>query len=145
MAHITSANAVITISVSGVFSTPFQLQGFSADNIYDAPETELVQTSMGVDGRLSGGIVFNPFEQTFMIQADSVDTIRFFETWAGRMRTNKTPYTANGNTRLSSVNRNYVMRKGFLVNAHQIAPGARTLQPRRFTIRWESVTPASIA
>lgn len=145
MANLTSANAVITLRVSGVFSTPFQLQGFSADNIFDAPETEFVQTAMGVDGHLSGGMVFNPFEQTFMIQADSVETLARFERWSERQNTNKTVYVASGTTKLIAVNRTYTMRRGFLVSGNQVAPAARILQPRRFTIRWEGVTANPIA
>lgn len=144
MASITSANSVITISVTGIFSTPFQLQGFSADNIYDAPELEVVQTAMGVDGRLSGGFVFNPVVQTFSIQADS-ETNRFFETWAARMKTRKDVYVAQGTTKLVSVNRSYTMRRGFLTTVHQLAPAARILQPRRYTVTWESVTAAPLA
>lgn len=143
MASITSANAVITLQVTGIFTTPFQLQGFSADNIYDAPETELVQTAMGVDGRLSGGFVFNPVDQSFSIQADS-ETNTFFETWAARMNTQKDVYVAEGTTRLISVNRAYVMRRGFLVNAHQFPAAGRILQPRRYTVRWERVTSTPI-
>lgn len=144
MASITSANAVITIQVTGIFSTPFQLQGFSADNIYDMPETELVQTAMGVDGRLSGGFVFNPVDQTFSVQADS-ETNAFFETWASRMNTLKDVYVAEGQTRLLSVGTSYVMRRGFLVNAHQMPAAGRILQPRRYTVRWERVTSTPIA
>lgn len=145
MANITSANAVITITVPGIFSTPVQLQGFSADNIYDSPETEIIQTSMGVDGRLSGGVVFNAYEQTFMIQADSAETIKFFETWTTRIQTRKAPFPAEGTTTLVAVNRTFYMRRGFLVRTHQTPPAGRILQPRRFTIQWNSVTPAPVA
>ena len=143
MASLTSANAIITLSVPGVFTTPVRLQGFSADNIYDTPETETVQTAMGVDGRLSGGFVFNPVDQTFTIQADS-ETNAFFETWAARMNTQKDVYVAEGTTRLLSVNTSYVMRRGFLVNAHLVPAAARILQPRRYTLRWERVTATPI-
>ena len=34
---LTSANAVITLSVAIVFPTPQQIQKFSTDNIYEAP------------------------------------------------------------------------------------------------------------
>lgn len=143
MASITSANAVITISVPGVFTTPFQLQGFSADNIYDAPELETVQTAMGVDGRLSGGFVYNAVSQTFSVQADS-ETNAFFETWMGRMRTLKDVYVGEGTTRLVSVGTTYVMKRGFLTTAHVMPAAARILQPRRYTIQWQSVTPSPI-
>lgn len=143
MTDITSANAIITIAVSSIFSTPVQLQGFSADNIYDLPEQEIIQTSMGVDGRLSGGFIFNPTDQTFMLQPDS-PSIRFFERWAATMTTQKAPYVAQGRTKLLSVNRSYVMNKGFLVSLPKAPAAGRVLQPRRFMIRWESVVSNAI-
>lgn len=144
MANLTSANAVITLQVAGVFSTSFRLEGFSADNIFDAPETEFAQTAMGVDGRLSAGMVFNPFVQTFMIQADSSETLARFERWAERQQTNRTVYEASGTTKLVSVNRSYILKRGFLTTGNQVPPAGRILQPRRFTITWESVTASPI-
>lgn len=142
MANLTAADAEILISVSGVFSTPFQIQGFSADNVYDNPEVELAQTAMGVDGRLSAGMVFNPIDQNFSIQADSLETISFFDTWSQRQLTNKTVYVATGSTLLRGVETRYVMRRGFLITANQMPSAARILQPRRFLIRWEGIVPS---
>ena len=81
MSTLTAANAVITLTVPFLFPTPVQLQGFSADNIYDMDNVDQIETAMGVDGILSGGFVFNPVNQTFVLQADS-PSIAFFETWA---------------------------------------------------------------
>lgn len=138
MASLTSANAIITLSVAGIFNTPIQLQGFSADNIYDTPENEIVQTAMGVDGILSGGFVFNPVDQTIELQADSASN-DFFETWAAQMLAARDVYTAEGQTNLVALGRTYVMTKGFFVNFHQFAPAAKILQRRRYTLRWERI------
>ncbi|RWH57849.1 MAG: hypothetical protein EOQ81_14795 [Mesorhizobium sp.] len=128
MSSLTAANAVITLAVANLFPTPFQLQGFSADNIYDLDSVDQVETAMGVDGILSGGFVYNPINQTFVLQADS-PSIAFFETWAATQVQAKDVYTANGSTTLPSLGRSYISTKGFLVS----------LQPRRFAIRWQSV------
>ena len=55
MASITSANAVLTMSISGLFNAPFQLQGFSGEDIYTSGPLAAVETIMGLDGKLSGG------------------------------------------------------------------------------------------
>lgn len=135
---ITSANAIVTLSVTGIFSTPIQIQGFSADNVYDAPETEITQVLMGVDGLLSGGFVYNPVTQTFTLQADS-ESNRFFETWAANMFTARDIYIATGTTNLVSTGRSYRMERGFLTAAHQFPTAGRVLQPRRYTIQWQRV------
>ncbi|BCH11937.1 hypothetical protein MesoLj131c_61950 [Mesorhizobium sp. 131-3-5] len=138
MTSLTAANAVITLTVPLVFPTPIQLQGFAADNIYDMDNVDQVETAMGVDGILSGGFVFNPTNQTFVLQADS-PSIAFFETWAATQRQAKDVYTANGSTTLVSVGRSYISTKGFLVSMPPMPAAGKILQPRRFAIRWESV------
>ncbi len=137
---ITSANAIITLAITDLFPVPQQLQGFAADNIYDAGTQDIVETAMGVDGILSGGFVYNPTEQTFSLQADS-DSNTLFEQWAAAQKTQKDVYTAMGRTTLPSLKQQWVMTKGFLVNMPFIPSAARTLQPRRYVIRWESVVP----
>ncbi len=138
MASITSANAIITLTIPGLFSIPQQLQGFSADNIYDMATQEIVQTMMGVDGKLSGGFVFNPIEQTFDLMADSASN-QIFETWAATQRQAKDVYIANGETTLISVNKSYICNNGFLVSLPPAPSAGRVLQPRKYVIRWESI------
>jgi hypothetical protein len=138
---ITAANALVTIAIPNLFPIPQQIQGFSADNVYETNPQDVVETSMGVDGRLSGGFVYSPVEQSFVLQADS-DSNLFFETWAAQMVRDKDAFFANGQTLLKAVQRVYVMSRGFLVNLPAFPAAGRTLQPRRFTIRWESVQSA---
>ena len=138
MSTITSANAVITLSIAGLFPTPQQLKGFSADNVYDMADQQIVETAMGVDGVLSGGFVFNPVDQTFVLQADSASNA-MFEAWAAAQQQIKDAYVANGQTTLPSVGRTYFATKGFLISFPPMPAAGRILQPRRYTIRWQSV------
>ncbi len=143
MASITSANAIITLTIPGLYAIPQQLQGFSAENIYEMASLEVVQTAMGVDGLLSGGFVNNPVEQTFDLQADSPSNT-IFETWASSQRQAKDIYIANGETRLPSINRAYVSTKGYLISLPPAPSAARILQARRYVIRWERVVSTPI-
>lgn len=140
---ITAADAVIMLSVSGLFSAPQQLQGFAADNIYEIGDQTVTETLMGVDGRLSGGFVFNPVQQTFNIQADS-DSNNLFETWANSQRANKTAYVANGTTLLSAIGTEYISTRGFLMSYPPLPSAAKVLQPRRYVIQWQSVLPVPV-
>lgn len=139
MKSLTAANAVITLSITGLYPSPVQLQGFSADNIYDNPAVDATETAMGVDGILSGGMVFNPIDQTFSLQADS-ESNTIFETWVQAQYTQKDVFIANCNTRLPALQRVYVATRGFLVNLPRMPTANRILQPRRYTIRWQRVT-----
>nr|DAH84770.1 MAG TPA: Protein of unknown function (DUF3277) [Caudoviricetes sp.] len=139
MSSITAANAIIMLSIPGLFPVPQRIQGFSADNVYDAADQEVVETAMGVDGILSGGFVFTPVEQNFSLQADSASNF-IFEQWAAAMLNNRDVLTANGQTTLLSVNRTYVSTKGYLVTRTPLATAGRVLQRQRYMIRWERVT-----
>lgn len=135
---LTSANAVITLSISGIFSAPQQLKGFSTDNIYEMADQVVTETQMGVDGRLSGGFVFNPTQQTFTLQADSPSNT-IFETWAAKQRTQRDAYYADGLTVLPSTGEQYVCARGFLKSYPPMPSAAKILQPRKYVIEWESV------
>ena len=138
MGTITSASAVITITVPLVFNSPFQLQGFAADDIYDADDIDITETSMGVDGILSGGMVFSPIAQTFSFQSDSSST-SFFETWQQAQITNVEAFPANGRTTLKTISRSYVMTNGFLQKGPRMPSAGKVLKPRKWTIVWNAV------
>jgi len=139
--NITAANAAIFITAPDVFAAPFQLQGFSADNIYDTDAIEPVETLMGVDGILSGGYTPKPIDQVFMVQADS-STIDFFEAVQSWQQTNLGVEVLSGTTLLLGPQKLYSMPKGFLTAYQPLPPAHKILQPRRFTIRWQGVFPA---
>lgn len=143
MASITSANAIIMMSVTGLFNTPQQLQGFAVDDIFDTDTVDTVETLMGVDGFLSGGKVNNPIVQGYNIQSDS-PSIDFFDQWANAMKVANDVYVANGVITLLSVGTQYTMTKGFLTKYKPSADAKKVLQPRKFSIVWESMQPSPI-
>lgn len=135
---ITSANAVITLTIPGLYNSPIQLKGFSADNIYTTDNQDITETSMGVDGVLSGGFVFTPVTQTISLQSDSTSN-DLFSRWIAAQKASREVITANGRTTLSAIGRAFVSTKGFLVSIPPMPTAARTLQPRAYTIQWQSV------
>lgn len=140
---ITSANAVLLLSIEGLYDVPQQLQGFAADDIFDTESLEPVETMMGVDGKLSGGWVPREVKQNISIQADS-PSILVFENWYAAQQTARETYIANGQVHLSSVGRKYTMTRGFLSSVPPTPAAKKVLQPRRFTITWERVTSAPV-
>jgi len=138
---LTAANALITLSINGLFTSPQRLQGFATDNIYEVGTQELAETAMGVDGRLSAGFVFAPIDQTFTIQADSL-SIDLFEQWAAAQKRDGTVYRCNGNVTLIAVDKTYVMGNGALVSGPPLPSAGKILQPRKYMVRWESVLPS---
>lgn len=140
---ITSANAVLMLGVTGLYDTPRQIQGFSADNITDMGDLTQSETSRGLDGRLSGGFVFGDIVQNITLQADS-ESNDFFEQWSAAEKQRRELYVAFGSILLRAVDRRYTMKRGFLRSLPPIPSVGRTLQARRYSITWESVSAAPV-
>ncbi|WP_267550380.1 phage tail fiber protein [Rhizobium rhizogenes] len=139
LGSLTAANAVITLTIPGLFNSPVQIQGFTADNVYEMPTVELTQTAMGVDGYLSAGFVFNPIDQTFSIQADSNANV-IFDTWAATMLTQRDTFRVSGETTLKSIGRSFICTNGALISWAPAPAAQKILAPRQALIRWQSVT-----
>lgn len=140
---LTAADAVIMLTIPGLFSTPQQLQGFATDNIYDVGSVAQAETAMGVDGFLSAGFVFNPVDQSFTLQADSLSN-DLFDTWIATQQQGRSVIRCNGSTVLPALGKRFISANGVLVDAPPIPSAGKNLAPRKFLIRWQSVTGAPI-
>jgi hypothetical protein len=138
---ITSANAVVMIGVAGIFPIPFQLQGFAADDIFDVEAIEAAETMMGVDGILTGGMVFVPIRQTISLMADSPSNL-LFDTWWAQTQQQRDIFPANGNVVLRGSGQKWTLTNGILTNYKPLPDAKKVLQPRRFQITWQQVIPA---
>lgn len=137
---LTSANAILLIGAEKLFPVAKRIQGFSADDVTDMDSIEQVETSMGVDGRLSAGFVPVPIRQNITLQADSTSN-DLFELWSNFERVNKEKYPAFGTLILPAVDRQYVLVRGFLRSYSPLPAARKSLQPRRYSIEWEKVIP----
>lgn len=143
MASLTGANAVIMMSVAGVFPAPQQLEGFAADDVFDTDAIESAETVMGVDGRLSAGFVYVPVRQNYSLQADS-PSIDFFDTWWATQQQQRDIFRSTGVTILSAVGKKWNMTRGVLTSYTPIPSVKKLLQPQRFAITWEAILPAPV-
>jgi hypothetical protein len=143
MSSITSANAIIALTIPGVFPTPVQLQGFAADDIFDTDAVNPAEILMGVDGKMSAGFVFVPTVQNYSLQADSSSN-RIFEEWFRQQQAAAELFYADGIVTLVSIGKVYTMRKGALTGYKPMADGKKVLQPRKYAITWESVAPSPV-
>jgi hypothetical protein len=141
MASITSANAVIQLTIFPLFAIPQQLQGFAADDIFDVEPLESAETVMGVDGILSAGFVFVPVLQNFALQADSPSEF-IFDTWWTAQQVAKDIYFADATVLLPGLSKKWAMTRGVLTNYKPLPDAKKTLQPQRFRVTWQSALPA---
>jgi hypothetical protein len=142
MGSITSANAVLTLSQPILFPAPQRIQGFSADDIYDMASVRTVETSLGVDGVLSGGFVFAERIQTITLQADSLSN-SFFDTIIAQQEGTLTVFEIDGVIILPAISTKFSMVNGFLTGYTPAPAAKKTLQPRRYEITWNRVFPAA--
>jgi len=68
---ITSANAVFTLTVPGLYDSPVTIEGYATDAAVQVADHNPVHVEMGVDGHLSGGYTPTPKVVTISIAADS--------------------------------------------------------------------------
>lgn len=140
---ITSSNAILFLGVTNLYPTPQQIQGFGADDVYDTEALEISEASMGVDGILTAGYVNRPVVQAFTLQADSSSNT-FFDNWLAAQRQLKDVYSAFGTIYLQGTGKKYAMNKGFLTNVMVLPNAKKLLEPRKFTVTWETLLPAPV-
>ena len=138
---ITSANSVFTITVAGLYSTPVQLQGYAADKAWDTAAVVVTETQIGVDGRKTAGIVFNPTKQTISFQADS-PSVQIFESIFAAQLAARDVYYISGTITLPATGQTYVCNKGTLEDYNSAASAGKVLNAREFSISWASIQPS---
>lgn len=139
---LTGANTVYMLGVQGLFSTPQRLKGFAANDIFDVPTIKLNEVLMGVDGILSGGMVFNPTEQSIMLQSDS-PSIAIFDQWVQAQLAADT-LKANAQVTLTGLGVKFTMPKGFLTEYPPMPSVKNLVEPRKYVVMWERVTPSPV-
>ena len=143
MADITSANAVLVLSVPLILPVPQQIQGFAVDEIFDTEDVEPIETMMGLDGQLSGGFAFTPKPMTITLMAGSASNA-FFDAWQNGQQAGIIAAPANGVLTLVSIGQAYALTNGYLTRFKPIADGRKVLQPRKFRITWQSLLPTPV-
>lgn len=143
MASITSANAVIMLQITNLFTVPQNIQGFSADDVYSVDAIDPVITSMGIDGWLSGGWTYQPVKQSIVLQADSPSNA-IFDAWANAQYIAQDVYVANAVVTLKSLGTEWIMTRGFLTSYPPAPDAGQSLKPRKYTITWNAVYPHAI-
>lgn len=141
--NITSADVVFAITVSGLLNAPFTLSNFATDKIWETAERELAETQMSVDGYLNAGWIANPVDQTISLSAAS-DSATIFETIVAGQDLTRTIYRVGGAITITGTGRKYTMVNGVVRSVNPIPSAGRVLDPRTFSVRWQSVTPAGV-
>jgi len=140
---ISSANSVLMLGVTGLFTAPQQLQGFAQDDMYSMEAVETKEVMMGADGNLSAGYIPQIKTMNVTLQADSSSNT-FFEAWYAAEEQAQAVFAAFGTVVQPSVSKAYTLTKGVLSNYTPLAEAKKVLQPRKFQIKWQVTIGAPI-
>jgi hypothetical protein len=136
MADITSANSVLTLGVTNLFTVPQQLQGFSQDDMYSMANVDTKEVMIGVDGILSAGYIPQIKVLEITLQADSASNT-FFETVYAAEEAARAPFFFFGAISQPSISKLYTLTNGVLKNYSPMSQAKKVLQPRKFEIHFQ--------
>ena len=140
---ITSANAVATLRVPGLYNSPITLEAFATDASVSPVQVNPVTVEMSVDGHLSAGWVPTAKEVTISFAADSPSRVAF-EDWYTAQEAAREVMACEMEFVVAAVNRKYTGRRGFLTAAQPGVAAGQTLQSGQFVITFESWVPSNL-
>lgn len=138
MPDITSANAVLTLSVTDFLPVPQRIQGFATDDIFSVGRVAPVETMMGIDGNLSAGFLFTEKKMEITLMAGSPSN-SFFDAVQQAQEAAVQPLTITGVLTLPSRGKSYNLVNGFMTGYPPTENAKKVLQPRQFEITWENI------
>lgn len=124
---LTTANSVLALTTEALFPAAQILQGYAADDAYSFDAVENGEYSMGIDGKLSAGFVYNEVPFTITLQADS-PSLALFEQIYQYEQENRTKLTQNLTVTQVATGKRYDLKNGFM-RSFKAADGKKTLQP----------------
>lgn len=136
--NITSANVSATLVVN-LFPAGLKLEQFSADGAFTQDSYSVLETRMGVDGKMVAGFTPTEKEITFHFQPNS-PTIEGLNLIWQTMEVTKTALWLNIEITVPSTQTRYVLANGVLMNYKMIPNASRVLEPVDATFRFESVS-----
>lgn len=141
--NITSADAIMTLTITDLFNAPITLQNWGSDRGWEIEALEMAETQMSVDGYLNRGFVPRAVTQTLTFSAAST-SLEYFEALYTAQRQSSTLYALGGELTLKSTGKKYTFTNGCLMTGSVAPNGGTVLESRTFTIQWERVIPAGI-
>jgi hypothetical protein len=138
MRNLNTVNSVIMLSVDNVYPTAQQLQGYSADDVFDLEDIDVAETSMGIDGLLSGGLIYVPIMWTINLQANS-PSCAIFDAWYNYQKSQGDLSNCHLNITLPGLGYKWAYSNGFLKKYSPAPSAKKILQPRKFQIEFNGI------
>lgn len=136
--NVTSADAVLYMTIDGLYPQGFKLEQFGQDAVAQMADDIFAETRMSVDGHMVAGYVdqIKPVTLTF---EPSSPTIPYLRNLQEVTRAERKPYPVMLMVTLPSVGRTYTFVNGVLKQGKQMPDIGKTLQPVQFVFDFERV------
>lgn len=138
MASITSANSSFTLTAAGLLTSPEELSGYATDDAWDTEDVELAEVVIGVDGKKSAGFIYALVTMVVHFQADSPSN-DLFEEIIRQTKLQRETFSLGGQLIVPATSKVYECIDGTLTRGKILPDGKKTLQPRTFTIVWQTI------
>lgn len=135
---ITSANAELVLTTSGIFPGGIVLEMFGTDQAANVDAVDISETRMGVDGKLVAGYTPAIHAVTITLEASSPSRFSLSTLWEA-MAANKRVYTCGLVCTLPSISERLTWSKGVLKNGTVVPPVQKTLGPTTWVFHFEKL------
>lgn len=135
---ITSANSVAYMYLD-IFPAGIKFEQYSADGAWSSDTYSVLETRMGVDGKMSAGYTPVEKEVTFTFQANSPTLDKLDIVWQ-TMEVSKTPLFAQLSIKIPSIKKEFVLANAVMMNYKLLPDAQKVLEPIDVTFRCESIT-----
>lgn len=135
---ITSANSTAVMYLD-IFPAGIKFEQYSADGAWTSDAYAVLETRMGVDGKMSAGYTPVEKEVTFTFQANSPTLDKLDIIWQ-TMEVSKTPLFGQISIKIPSIKKQYVLANVVLMNYKLLPDAQKILEPIDVTFRCESIT-----
>ncbi len=143
MATLTTANSVLMLSFINFYNAPMQIQGYAVDDAFAIANVKTAETKMGVDGILSAGYTPYPVPLEINLQADSASN-SVFDAVINAQNVAREVFVVNGTILIQGTGVLYALTRGFLEDISPMPGAKKVLEPRKFSITFQSITGAPV-
>jgi hypothetical protein len=140
---LTSADVVATITITGLYPVPQQLQEFAVEDIFGVDKVTRAEAVMGADGKAAFGYIPSLKKITFKFMATS-KSLDIFEALAGAEDVAKKVYRIDGTILIPALGKSYTLTNGTMTASNIMPDAKKTLQSQDVELTFESILPALI-
>ena len=143
MKTITSANAILILTVEELYPSGVQIEKFASDDAFSSDNVAIAEVRMGVDGQLAAGYTPAPIPFKISLEADS-DSIEYLRNIANNQRLNKTTYSITASISIPALGKEFTLINGILTEVPSILNAKKVLEPTQWGFTFEDVNDSTI-